>query len=395
MTDISAQLLKNNLTDLLSKGATIRNLCNTLAQALQLPVALVIPTRTIIEHSDDYNEDLLNEYMNHLEFCSDEEAKERIYRIEQDMMTGASFERVYSYMRYKHLVCGCLYNQSLIGVIDCVVIRRSAVDTLLPVLECVAPVFTLALQLYGYADNSTKNAMQIYLKSVLSDDCSSWSQMHNIYDAPLESIRNWRILWSPPMAEVWAKNRINMLNQVCQRYPNIWYISYDDGILVVWDNDTRIPLSQLSDTCGKLRPIVVSDPFSDLRDLKQNLQEAQMTLSLCDFEHADGRIFFVHDYKMPMLYLYQKHSSNKLTLCHPLITEIKKYDREHGNEYYETLKAYLLCHRNYASMASHLNIHKNTVVYRMQKLKELFDIDLSDCRLITALYLSLFEDFHP
>lgn len=40
-----------------------------------------------------------------------------------------------------------------------------------------------------------------------------------------------------------------------------------------------------------------------------------------------------------------------------------------------------------------LHIHKNTVSYRMQRMIELFDLDLKDCRLITALYLSLFADY--
>ena len=392
--DRDVQVLKNNLTDLLSKSGSIRDLCNMLSDTIGIPVALSIPTRTIIEHSADYNEDLLKEYSDHLEFCVNSETKERIDSIENELLTGKTYERVFPYMRYKHLVCGCLYNHALIGVIDCVVTKKTDTDNIMQIVQYVAPVFTLALQLYGYADDSTKTAMQIYLKSLLSDDSSNWAQMHNIYDAPLESVKNWQFLWSPPLADAWAKKRMTMLNQLCQLYPRVWHISHDDGILVVWDADSRITLEQLSDACGKLRPVVASDPFTDLRDLPAYLSQAQMAMLLRDYEKADGQIFFVHDYKMPMMYLYLKNNSSKLTLCHPLINKIKEYDLEHGNEYYETIRAYLLCHRSYSEMAAHLNIHKNTVVYRMQKIKEIFDIDLSDCRLITALYLSLFEDFH-
>ena len=50
-------------------------------------------------------------------------------------------------------------------------------------------------------------------------------------------------------------------------------------------------------------------------------------------------------------------------------------------------------HVTQSRMANYLHIHKNTVAYRMQKMAELFDLNLKDCRLVTALYLSLFDDY--
>jgi hypothetical protein len=48
---------------------------------------------------------------------------------------------------------------------------------------------------------------------------------------------------------------------------------------------------------------------------------------------------------------------------------------------------------DYARNAKKLFIHKNTAIYRIMRLEELFHPDLKDCRVITTLYLSLFKDY--
>ena len=54
-----------------------------------------------------------------------------------------------------------------------------------------------------------------------------------------------------------------------------------------------------------------------------------------------------------------------------------------------------LCGMDHAQMAKRLHVHKNTVVYRLQRIADLFAPDLKDCRVLTDLYLSLFADFQP
>lgn len=71
---------------------------------------------------------------------------------------------------------------------------------------------------------------------------------------------------------------------------------------------------------------------------------------------------------------------------------LKKYDKENGTEYYQTVRAYLLCEQDTKKMSEYLHIHKNTVNYRMRKISEIYPVNLKDCRVITDLYRSLFDE---
>lgn len=88
------------------------------------------------------------------------------------------------------------------------------------------------------------------------------------------------------------------------------------------------------------------------------------------------------------MYVYQ---NSELEIFENLkIHEIKRHNNQNSTDYMNTLRAYLLCNRDYNKMAEKIHIHRNTFFYRMNLIAELFDIDLRDCRVIAGIYLSLF-----
>ena len=69
------------------------------------------------------------------------------------------------------------------------------------------------------------------------------------------------------------------------------------------------------------------------------------------------------------------------------------HDRERNTTYGESLLAYLDGFGDTSSAAKLLNVHENTLRYRIRRLQELFSIDLSDpdTRLVIWLQLRLAE----
>lgn len=386
--------LRNALLAALTANGTIRELCNILSEAIGLPAALALPSRTIVAYSKDYTEELLHEYTDHLLLCTDEECRERISMLETNMKKLGAFEGAYPYMRYKHLTAGCFLQNVLVGVLDCPVTKHIDSRKVIPLLSAAADIFALGLKLENYADVQSIEPMQIFIKSMLWHDSACWYQMHNIHDLPIEQVLSWTLIWSPKLADLWANSRTLQIKSFCKAHLDIWYLEHDGGMVILMNSDRHYSLEEIADLCGKLRPISVSEPFAVIGELKERLFEAKSALALADFEKRTEQIIFVKNYKIPMAYLYLKHNLNYRSLCHPVIQEIKQYDFKHKTEYYPTLKAYLLCRMNYSEMCSRLYVHKNTIIYRMQRMKELFTLDLTDCRIISALYLSLFEDYH-
>lgn len=72
------------------------------------------------------------------------------------------------------------------------------------------------------------------------------------------------------------------------------------------------------------------------------------------------------------------------------------HDRTHGSEYGETVAAYLRALGDTAAAAARLNIHPNTLRYRLRRARELFGVDLADAdgRLLADIGLRLAHRAH-
>ncbi|MCD8150883.1 MAG: PucR family transcriptional regulator [Clostridiales bacterium] len=68
---------------------------------------------------------------------------------------------------------------------------------------------------------------------------------------------------------------------------------------------------------------------------------------------------------------------------------LEDYDASHGGNYLETLEAYLKYDRHLAKAAGALSCHRNTVNYRINKIRELLDLDFDDGNEIFQLQLAL------
>ena len=63
---------------------------------------------------------------------------------------------------------------------------------------------------------------------------------------------------------------------------------------------------------------------------------------------------------------------------HTGVAAIRDYDTLHNTNFLETLKLYLIHIDNPGAIAEQLFIHKNTVFYRISKIKEQFHLNLDD-----------------
>lgn len=84
---------------------------------------------------------------------------------------------------------------------------------------------------------------------------------------------------------------------------------------------------------------------------------------------------------------------------HPVLKKLKDYDEKHGTDFYDTMYVYLKNERSPLASAKELNLHRNTLAYRLKRLQELFQIDLDDPKvrfhLLVSFELSKQESKNP
>lgn len=71
-------------------------------------------------------------------------------------------------------------------------------------------------------------------------------------------------------------------------------------------------------------------------------------------------------------------SANLRSFIHPALARLRQFDAETGNELYHTLDVYLHNFHNNKDTARVLNLHRNSLAYRLEKINEISKADLQD-----------------
>ena len=100
---------------------------------------------------------------------------------------------------------------------------------------------------------------------------------------------------------------------------------------------------------------------------------------------------WVHRFEDISLYYLMECCSRELPthmVCSQKLLLLKSYDIRHHSEYCETLKVYLETHLNAVQASRRLFIHRSTFLYRLDRIKELINIDFEDEDMLFYLMMS-------
>jgi hypothetical protein len=135
----------------------------------------------------------------------------------------------------------------------------------------------------------------------------------------------------------------------------------------------------------------VSLTFSSAKTMRNAVSQAILAIKIGDKEPC--AINKCVDYAYAYLVSQLAEGGGVGTgLLHPALTMLKKYDEKHQSALYSTLYEYLRLERNVVATAKHMFIHRNSMVYRLQRLGKLLGLDLDDVNVRMYLLLSYHID---
>ena len=91
---------------------------------------------------------------------------------------------------------------------------------------------------------------------------------------------------------------------------------------------------------------------------------------------------------MEMLDICNDHV-NLMNYCHPAVWALWEYDQAHGTELVETLFAYMQNSCNTVRTSALLSLHKNTLLYRLGRIREVTGNDLASGEDLFLFHLSI------
>lgn len=120
--------------------------------------------------------------------------------------------------------------------------------------------------------------------------------------------------------------------------------------------------------------IGISDAFSELRHAGTHLTQALTAM-------AYGRSS-ISKLNADIMMTYIAHEASRMnksmSILHPALSVLRSYDARHNGDYYKTLYVFLMTERSVTASLPILCIHRNTMIFRLERLKSLMDADLED-----------------
>jgi len=133
----------------------------------------------------------------------------------------------------------------------------------------------------------------------------------------------------------------------------------------------------------------VSRTFSDIGRAHQHYLQAVAALDLSNRSEASGCLRHYNDFSFEDALTALSKAQDLSSFYDDRLVSILAYDQHYQTSYLRDVYAVVTTGGNLRQAADLLSIHRNTLNYRVEKISEVFEIDLSDPETSFALNLSL------
>ncbi|WP_433296350.1 PucR family transcriptional regulator [Pseudonocardia sp. CA-142604] len=139
---------------------------------------------------------------------------------------------------------------------------------------------------------------------------------------------------------------------------------------------------------GQDAVVGVGSPCEELSDFPRSYREAMLALRMRSTGSRGRRTIFYEQLGTYRLLAEVGELGVVDRFVEEWIGPLIAYDSDHGAELVATLSTYLECRGNYDATAAALFVHRNTLKYRLRRIKEISNLDLKDADTLFNLQLA-------
>ena len=170
-----------------------------------------------------------------------------------------------------------------------------------------------------------------------------------------------------------------LIRRLERAFPDSYVIDGHDLICLLADLELT-PEAEIRDKLSQLLKqsrlcAVASYAFTDVCLLKD--YQEQCALAFRYIPRKSGTIYRCEDYALDCIHAFI-HKEVPKVLRHPALEQLRKYDRDNNGDLYHTLYCYLRANCNMAETARTLHLHRNSLLYRLNQIRELGGLRLDD-----------------
>lgn len=187
-----------------------------------------------------------------------------------------------------------------------------------------------------------------------------------------------------PLSRAHRATSGNLKALLVQEYPESWSLLLEEALLLVFPAG-GLPLEEEHLTarlkatgCRLDQTVLLSMRFSSLMQLGDVWHMLRESGQVAEELHCKPGCRSQAELFQPLFFRTISRSTNLRPFIHPMLEELARYDREHEMALMTTLSAYLTQECDLNRTAQQLYIHRNTLLYRLKRIRQLTGLDLED-----------------
>ena len=175
------------------------------------------------------------------------------------------------------------------------------------------------------------------------------------------------------------------------------YTRYHRQLVVLLSRDEKEDLSpfavRLLREVGSLNDLScgISNVFERITQARAAYDQARRAVRYGERAGSaidDNGLYRYCDYSYMHALDLADRKTNLLSLCHPSLLALRDYDKRHGGELMDTLFCYLQVAGSTTRAAKMLVLHKNTLLYRLNRIRQILGCDLASGEELFHLQMS-------
>lgn len=147
--------------------------------------------------------------------------------------------------------------------------------------------------------------------------------------------------------------------------------------------------ARMTEAFGGLVVAGVGRPAIGLTDLRQSFWEADRAMHLAEQLWNTPRPNFFGDLSLTELLVKMEDEAQLRRFCTDWLSSIVDYDQHNNSDLLLTMSVYFSNNGNMAATAKELNVHRNTLVYRLNRVAEITQLDMDDADVQLNLHLAI------
>lgn len=193
----------------------------------------------------------------------------------------------------------------------------------------------------------------------------------------------YKVLAVRPVESTIIEHYISLFGEI---FSNCVFCNYNNIILILINeiNCESLMLSIIKQMKNKILSIGVSNGFENLDQLSGFTHQALFALKF------SKDIVSTFNSECAMKFVSDEIKVGRLGECfvYPSLWALKEHDEKHNTDYCHTLYVFLKNERSISASLPDLNIHRNSMIYRLKRISELLDANLEDYYVREHLLLS-------